>query len=54
MISATIALLLLSFASISAFIAGQRGYGMLGWYFAGLLLGPLGLVVALLPKATAE
>ncbi len=40
----------LVFAPLTAFLAGNRGYDAMSWYFGGLLLGPLGLLSGLLPK----
>ncbi len=44
----------LVFAPVTAFLAGQRGYELMSWYMIGLLLGPLGLFVGLLPKRDHE
>ncbi|HQW04448.1 MAG: hypothetical protein IPH05_05785 [Flavobacteriales bacterium] len=49
-----ISLGLLLIAPITAFIAGQRGYDVMSWYFVGLLLGPLGLLAGFLPKRAHE
>lgn len=40
----------LLFAPLTAFLAGNRGYDAMSWYFGGLVLGPLGLLSGLLPK----
>jgi hypothetical protein len=40
----------LFFAPLTAFMAGQRGYGVMPWYVAGLVLGPLGLFAGFLPR----
>lgn len=50
MIVAAIILSVLFFALITAYIAGQRGYDVMTWYCLGLVLGPLGLGVLLLPR----
>ncbi|MBP6837851.1 MAG: hypothetical protein KBG28_13925 [Kofleriaceae bacterium] len=43
------------FASICAIVASNRNRSIIGWFFAGLLFGWLGLLVlALLPRATGE
>jgi hypothetical protein len=44
----------LVFAPVTAFLAGQRGYDLMTWYVFGLLLGPVGLFVSLLPKRDHE
>jgi hypothetical protein len=44
----------LVFAPVTAFLAGQRGYEMMNWYLLGILLGPVGLLVGLLPKRDHE
>ncbi|MDQ3101355.1 MAG: hypothetical protein M3R08_08205 [Bacteroidota bacterium] len=44
----------LVFAPVSAFLAGQRGYDLMTWYLIGILLGPIGLFGALLPKRDHE
>jgi hypothetical protein len=44
----------LTFAGITACIAGQRGYGILPFYLLGLLLGPIGLLAILLPRRSHE
>ncbi len=49
-----IVFLVLLIASLTAFLAGQRGYDIMTWYVAGLVLGPLGLLVGLLPKRSHE
>jgi hypothetical protein len=51
---ALLALLLWSlvFAPITAFWAGDRGYDAMHFYLLGLLMGPIGLMVGLLPKRT--
>ena len=41
-------------APMTAFVAGQRGYPVMTWYVVGLLLGPLGMLVRLLPKRDHE
>ncbi len=40
----------LFFEPLTAFLAGNRGYDAMAWYFGGLVLGPLGLFSGLLPK----
>ena len=50
MIVAAIILSALFFALITAYFAGQRGYDVMTWYCLGLVLGPLGLGVLLLPR----
>ncbi|RLI78005.1 zinc ribbon domain-containing protein [Archaeoglobales archaeon] len=42
------------FGIASSIIASSRGRSGCGWFAAGLLLGPLGLIVALLPKVEEE
>ncbi len=49
-----IVLTVLLFAPLCAFLAGQRGYGIMSWYMVGLLTGPLGLLAGLLPKRRHE
>jgi len=39
------------FGVVSATIASSRGRSGLGWFLLGVLFGPFGLVVALLPSA---
>ena len=51
---ALLVLAALSFAAITACLAGQRGYGMFPFYLLGLFLGPAGLLVALLPQRRHE
>ncbi len=41
-------------APLTAFLAGQRGYDIMSWYVAGLVLGPFGLLAGLLPKRSHE
>lgn len=41
---------ILVFAPFTAFLASQRGYAIMPWYMAGLVLGPLGLLTGLLPR----
>lgn len=45
-----ILVLALSFAAATAVIAGRKGYIMWPFYLLGLVLGPLGLLVFLLPR----
>lgn len=45
---------ILLIAPLTAFLAGQRGYDLMSWYVAGLVLGPLGLLAGLLPKRSHE
>ena len=40
----------LLFAPVTAFWASDRGYDAMNWYCYGLALGPVGLLVGLLPK----
>lgn len=49
-----ILLSVLLLAALTAFLAGQRGYDIMAWYLAGLVLGPLGLLAGLLPKRSHE
>jgi len=44
----------LLFGLISAIIASSRGRSGCGWFLLGFLLGPFGLLVALLPKVEKE
>ncbi|MEZ4739285.1 MAG: hypothetical protein R2818_07970 [Flavobacteriales bacterium] len=46
--------LVLLVASLTAFLAGQRGYDIMTWYVVGLILGPFGLLAGLLPKRNHE
>lgn len=41
-------------AIISAVVASNKGRSGIGWFFAGLLLGPFGFAVALLPAIKKE
>lgn len=50
----TILFAVLLIAPVTAFLAGQRGYDVVSWYMAGLVLGPLGLLAGLLPKRSHE
>lgn len=42
------------FAIASSFIAYGKGRNSLGWFLAGLLIGPFALVIALLPPRVRE
>jgi hypothetical protein len=42
------------FGIISALIAHNKARNALGWFIAGCLIGPFGLVVVLLPMAVKE
>jgi len=46
--------LALVFGVVSSIIAYSRGRNSLGWFIAGLLIGPFGLVVAALPPVVRE
>ena len=50
MIILSLLLWTLLFAPVTAFWASDRGYDAMSWYCYGLLLGPVGLLVGLLPK----
>ncbi len=39
----------LAFGMVASIIAFSKGRNSLGWFFAGLLIGPFALVVAALP-----
>jgi hypothetical protein len=45
-------LLWLVFAVFAMIGASQKNRSGVGWFFIGLLLGPFGLLVYLMPKAT--
>lgn len=47
-------LLALTFGTLAAVAARSRGRNSLGWFIAGMLVGPFALVVALLPLAARE
>ena len=40
----------LFFGLITAFLAGQKGYDIYTFYVVGLILGPIGVLSAFLPK----
>ncbi len=40
------------FGAVSSVIAYSKGRNSLGWFVAGLLIGPFALVIAVLPPAT--
>ncbi len=42
------------FGVVSAIVARTKGRGMIGWFLAGLLLGPFALIVAVLPPVPRE
>ena len=44
----------LVFGLIASVIAHSKGRNSLGWFAAGMLVGPFGLVVALLPPVARE
>ena len=44
----------LVFGVVSSLLAFERGRNSLGWFLAGLFIGPFALVVALLPRAPRE
>ena len=47
-------LLWLSFGIISAVIAANKGRSGRGWFVLGLLLGPLGIILALVVSKNQE
>ena len=47
-------LVTLVFGVIASLIAHSKGRNSLGWFIAGMLVGPFGLVVALLPPVPRE
>ena len=42
------------FAAVTAIIAYGKGRSAIGWFIAGLLVGPFALVVALLPAVPKD
>jgi len=44
----------LVFGVVASILAFERGRNSLGWFLAGLFIGPFALVVALLPRAPRE
>jgi hypothetical protein len=44
----------LVFGVIASLIAHSKGRNSLGWFVSGMLVGPFGLVVALLPPIARE
>jgi len=42
------------FGVVSALVARTRGRSVLGWFLAGLILGPFGLIVVALPPRPKE
>ena len=44
----------LVFGVIASIIAQSKGRNSLGWFVAGMLVGPFGLVVALLPPVVRQ
>ncbi len=42
------------FGVVSAIVARTRGRSIIGWFLAGLLLGPFALIVAVLPPRPKE
>ena len=51
---AVLFLLWLSFGIISAAIAANKGRSGCGWFVLGLLLGPLGIILALVVSKSQE
>lgn len=47
-------LITLVFGAVSSMIAHAKGRNSLGWFLAGIFLGPFSLVVALLPPEERE
>ena len=46
----SVTLLSILFGILCAVIANNKGYNIFGWYVLGLLLGPIGLIFAILVK----
>jgi hypothetical protein len=44
----------LVFGVVASILAFERGRNSLGWFLAGVFIGPFALVVALLPRAARE
>ena len=44
----------LVFGVVSSIIACSKGRNSLGWFFAGLIIGPFALVVAAMPPVVRE
>lgn len=42
------------FGVVSSIVAYHKGRNSLGWFIAGLIIGPFALVVAALPNAVGE
>ncbi len=42
------------FGAVSAMVARARGRTSLGWFLAGILIGPFALIVAVLPAKPRE
>ena len=47
-------LVALIFSVVASIIANSKGRNSLGWFIAGLLIGPFALVVAALPPVARE
>ena len=52
--SSLFSLVAIVFGVITAIVARARGRNAVGWFAAGFVLGPFGLIVALLPPLPHE